>query len=200
MAKLKDYNGHYCESEYENAFLGFLEKAGWTYTAGNALHRASRHEVLLEADFKKFLKENAPDLTAGEIDQLYDTVHLAGGESDFATLHKLYGWMVFGIQFVPQNGLARMVPLIKYDRPKKNIFRAVNQFVVEYTNNGQKETRRPDVLLFVNGMPLCIIELKNPAAANATIHDAWEQITIRYWRDIPHLLHYCPLACISDGV
>ena len=56
------------------------------------------------------------------------------------------------------------------------------------------------MLLFVNGMPLCVIELKNPADANATIHDAWEQITIRYWRDIPHLLHYCPLACISDGV
>ena len=131
MAKLKDYNGHYCESEYENAFLGFLEKAGWTYTAGNAIPRASRHEVLLEADFKEFLKENAPDLTAGEIDQLYDTVHLAGGESDFATLHKLYGWMVFGIQFVPQNGLARMVPLINFEEPGKNIFRAVNQFVVE---------------------------------------------------------------------
>lgn len=48
--------------------------------------------------------------------------------------------------------------------------------------------------------PLCIIELKNPADANATIYDAYEQITIRYWRDIPHLLHYCPLACISDGV
>ena len=74
MAKLTDYNGHYCESEYENAFLGFLEKAGWTYTAGNAIPRASRHEVLLEADFKEFLKENAPDLTAGEIDPLYDTV------------------------------------------------------------------------------------------------------------------------------
>lgn len=57
-----------------------------------------------------------------------------------------------------------------------------------------------DVLLFVNGMPLCVIELKNPADANATIYDAWEQINIRYWRDIPHLLHYCPLACISDGV
>ena len=71
---------------------------------------------------------------------------------------------------------------------------------MEYTNNGQKEARRPDILLFVNGMPLCIIELKNPADANATIYDAYEQITIRYWRDIPHLLHYCPLACISDGV
>lgn len=82
----------------------------------------------------------------------------------------------------------------------KNIFRVVNQFTVEYTNNGQKENRRPDVILFVNGMPLCIMELKNPADANATIYDAWEQINIRYWRDIPHLLHYCPLACISDGV
>ena len=76
----------------------------------------------------------------------------------------------------------------------------MNQFTVEYTNNGQKENRRPDVILFVNGMPLCIMELKNPADANATIYDAWEQINIRYWRDIPHLLHCCPLACISDGV
>lgn len=47
---------------------------------------------------------------------------------------------------------------------------------------------------------MCIIELKNPADENATIYDAWKQIYIRYWHDIPHLLHYCPLACISDGV
>ena len=93
-----------------------------------------------------------------------------------------------------------MIPLIDFENPAKNVFRVVNQFVVGYTNNGQKETRRPDILLFVNGMPLCVIELKNPADANATIFDAWEQINIRYWRDIPHLLHYCPLACISDGV
>lgn len=93
-----------------------------------------------------------------------------------------------------------MIPLIDFDNWDKNIFHVVNQFTVEYTNNGQKENRRPDVLLFVNGMPLCVVELKNPADANATIYDAWEQINIRYWRDIPHLLHYCPLACISDGV
>jgi len=76
----------------------------------------------------------------------------------------------------------------------------VNQFVVEYTDNGAKHNRRPDVLLYVNGMPVCVIELKNPADEKATVYDAWEQINIRYWRDIPHLLHYCPLACISDGV
>ena len=82
----------------------------------------------------------------------------------------------------------------------KNIFKVVNQFTVEYVNNGRIKNRRPDIILYVNGMPLCIIELKNPADENATIEDAWEQINLRYWRDIPHLLHYCPLACISDGV
>ena len=200
MAKLKDYQGRYCESDYENAFLALLEKAGWTYSAGNTIQRKSRHDVLIAADFMEFLRDSSPQLTEEERTHIFDTVRLAGGESDFATLHKVYNWMVYGIQFVPQNGLPCMVPLIDFDDPAKNIFRAVNQFTIEYTNNGQKENRRPDVLLFVNGLPLCVIELKNPADANATIHDAWEQITIRYWRDIPHLLHYCPLACISDGV
>ena len=200
MAKLKDYQGRYCESDYENAFLALLEKAGWIYSAGNTIQRKSRHDVLIAEDFMEFLRDSSPQLTEEERTHIFDTVRLAGGESDFATLHKVYNWMVYGIQFVPQNGLPCMVPLIDFDDPAKNIFRAVNQFTIEYTNNGQKENRRPDVLLFVNGMPLCVIELKNPADANATIHDAWEQITIRYWRDIPHLLHYCPLACISDGV
>lgn len=90
--------------------------------------------------------------------------------------------------------------LIDFETPENNIFHVVNQLTVDYINNGQRENRRPDVLLYVNGMPLCIIELKNPADSHSTIYDAWEQITIRYWRDIPHLLHYCPLACISDGV
>lgn len=59
-----------------------------------------------------------------------------------------------------------MVALIDYENPGNNIFRCVNQFTMEYVNNGQKQTRRPDVLLFVNGLPLCVIELKNPADAN----------------------------------
>ena len=161
---------------------------------------------MIADDFKKFLAETNPDLTEEEVTQIFDNVRLAGAESDFATLHKVYGWMVDGVQFTPRDGLARMIPLIDFkylddkNKKNKNIFRVVNQFTVEYTNNGQKETRRPDVVLFVNGIPVCIMELKNPADANATIYDAWEQINIRYWRDIPHLLHYCPLACISDGV
>ena len=200
MPSLHNYNGRFCESEYEDAFLAFLEAEGWHYLSGNSISRSSRREVLYADDLEQFLHESNPDMTVDEIRQLMDTVRLAGAESDFATLHKVYGWMVNGIQFTPQSGLTRMVALIDFDTPENNIFRAINQLTVEYTNNGQTENRRPDVLLFVNGMPLCVIELKNPADANATIYDAWEQITIRYWRDIPHLLHYCPLACISDGV
>lgn len=200
MAKLKNFNGRYCESDYENAFLSFLEKEGWQYLSGGNMPRDSQRQVLYTDDLEQFLSNTNPDLIPEEICQIVDTVRLAGAESDFATLHKVYGWMVNGIQFTPQNGLPRMVPLIDFEHPENNIFRAVNQFTVEYTNNGQTENRRPDILLFVNGMPLCVIELKNPADANATIYDAWEQINIRYWRDIPHLLHYCPLACISDGV
>lgn len=200
MAKLQNYNGHYCESEYEYAFLSFLENEGWHYLAGNSIPRDSKRDVLYMDDMEQFLSKTNPDLTADEVRQIMDSVCLVGAESDFATLHKVYGWMVDGVQFTPQAGLPRMVNLIDFENPENNLFRAVNQFTVEYTNNGQKENRRPDVILFVNGMPLCVIELKNPADANTTIYDAWEQINIRYWRDIPHLLHYCPLACISDGV
>lgn len=200
MAKLQNYNGYYCESEYEYAFLSFLEDEGWHYLAGNSIPRSSKRDVLYMDDMEQFLSKTNPDLTAEEVRQIMDTVRLVGAESDFATLHKVYGWMVDGVQFTPQAGLPRMVNLIDFENPENNLFRAVNQFTVEYTNNGQKENRRPDVILFVNGMPLCVIELKNPADANATIFDAYEQITIRYWRDITHLLHYCPLACISDGV
>ena len=200
MARLKEYHGHYCEFEYEYAFIAFLEAVGWNYSSGNKISRVSKRDVLIEDDFKKFIADTNPDLTEDEVTQIYDTVRLVGAESDFATLHKVYGWMVNGIQFTTQDGTPRMISLINFEQQDKNIFRVVNQLTFEYTNNGQKENRRPDVLLYVNGMPLCVIELKNPADTNAKIYDAWEQINIRYWRDIPHLLHYCPLACISDGV
>lgn len=200
MATLKNYNGRFCESEYENAFLSFLEEEDWQYLAGNSLVRDSKRDVLYADDLEQFLSKTNPDLLAEEVRQIMDTVRLAGAESDFATLHKVYGWMVNGIQFTPQSGIPRMVALLDFGEPEHNIFRVVNQFTVEYTNNGQVKTRRPDIILYVNGLPLCVMELKNPADANATIYDAWEQINIRYWRDIPHLLHYCPLACISDGV
>ncbi len=200
MARLQNFNGRYCESDYESAFISFLEQTGWDYLFGDKISREGNTEVLIADDFKAFLSAAQPDFTPEEITQIFDTLRLMGGASDFAILHSVYDLLVDGMQFTPQSGVPQMVSLIDFERPENNIFRVVNQFTVEYVYNGQRENRRPDVLLFVNGVPLCIVELKNPADSAATILDAWEQINVRYWRDIPHLLHYCPLACISDGV
>lgn len=201
MTKLNNYNGRYCESEYENAFIAYLEQEGWQYLSGNRIVRDSESDVLYLDDLEYFLRSTNPDLLPDEIRQIIDTVCLAGAESEFATLHKLYGWMVNGIPFTAHDGVGRMVDLIDFEKnPDENVFRVVNQLTVSYVNNGVAGNRRPDILLYINGIPLCVIELKNPADANATVYDAWKQIYYRYWRDIPHLLHYCPLACISDGV
>lgn len=204
-SKLINYNGRFCESDFENAFISFLEQEGWTYMSGDKIVRSNKKEVLIEMDLTDFLTSSNTELEVDEIQQIVDNVCLVGAETDFATLHKVYGWMVEGVNFTSKNGTTRNIPLIDFDKPKgnqptKNIFRVVNQFSVEYVNNGRIKNRRPDIILYVNGMPLCVMELKNPANDKATIFDAWEQINIRYWRDIPHLLHYCPLACISDGV
>ena len=101
-------------------------------------------------NLEQFLSNTNPDLTVDEIRQLMDTVRLVGADSDFATLHKVYAWMVNGIQFTPQDGLSRMVALLDFEHPESNIFRVVNQFTVEYVNNGITENRRPDVLLLIS--------------------------------------------------
>ena len=193
-------NGHFVESDYEDALISFLEEEGWQYIFGENIPRLDRKEVLYMDDLLQFLKKENPELDNDEIGQIADQIRFVGSDNDFSTLHKFYNLAINDIQFVPQEGVAKMVQLIDFDETKNNLFRVVNQFTVDYINNGVETNRRPDVLLYVNGMPVCVIELKNPADAAATINDAWEQINIRYWRDIPHLLHYCPLACISDGV
>ncbi|MDY5811334.1 MAG: HsdR family type I site-specific deoxyribonuclease [Treponema sp.] len=196
----KQPNGRFYEYDFENVFIRYLEDAGWTYEAGADIERTRLDETLIISDLKSFLQDSNPDLTQEDIENLCASMRLIGGQTQFETLHKAYNYFVDGMQYTPSEGIARTINFINFEEPQKNIFKVVNQFAVEYVNNNEKNTRRPDILLYVNGLPLCIMELKNPADDKATIHDAFEQITVRYWRDIPHLLHYCPLACISDGV
>lgn len=208
MAKQKyiALDGHFVESDYENALISFLEEEGWLYMFGENIKRTNRKEVLYIDDLLNYLENRYPELDDDDIRKIADNVRLVGADTDFATLHKVYRWMVDGIQFTTKRGNPTTIFLIDFDSldnpeiKNKNTFRVVNQFTVDYINNGETKNRRPDILLYVNGIPVCVIELKSPTDPRATISDAWEQINIRYWRDIPHLLHYCPLACISDGV
>ena len=180
MGKLKEFNGIYCESDYEYTFIELLKREGWKYLSGKALKRLKKTDVLITDDFIEFISSTNKTLADDEIQQIFDIVRLVGSESDFETLHKVYNWLVDGIQFTPNDGLPQMVKLIDFEHPERNVFRLVNQLEIEYTSQGEKRPRIPDVLLYVNGFPVCITELKNPTDARATIYNAWEQINIRY--------------------
>ena len=74
MSQLQDYNGHYCESEYEYAFLSFLEEEGWQYMSGNSIPRSTKSAVLYADDMEQFLCKTNADLTADEIHQIIDKI------------------------------------------------------------------------------------------------------------------------------
>ena len=190
----------YNESNYEAAFISMLQDKGWQHIHGSSIPRNSSSDVLYLDDMEQFFTASYPDLPPHDLPQIINALRFINGENDSSRLRELHSLITNGIHFTSSDGKPRSVFPIDFDHPSNNIFRAVNQFTVSYTNNGQTSSRRPDILLYVNGLPLCIIELKNPAEPSATLKSAWEQIYACYWRDIPHLLRYCLMACISDGV
>ena len=195
--------GKFCESTYEEAFIDLLEQNGWEYTCGDDLHR-KLDETIIEEDLRDYLSRKYADeaLADDEIDAIVANLRNTGDTSAYLTLRKVFSLYCgrgdgFVFKRFDGNDTALPVDYIDFETPGNNTFRVVNQFTVTY-KSGTKE-RRPDVLLFVNGIPVCIVELKNPAKVNATVEDAYDQIHIRYKRDIPHLMKYCALSCISDA-
>jgi type I restriction enzyme R subunit len=88
-----------------------------------------------------------------------------------------------------------LVKLLDTDQIVKNTFRVVNQFVVK----NQNTEKRYDVVVFVNGLPLVLIELKNALDSDATLHKAYTQIK-NYQQATPSLFYYNALCIISDGI
>jgi type I restriction enzyme R subunit len=200
-------NGRFYESEYEEAFVVKLEEVGWTYTAGEKLMRNGGteprrlDEALIEDDLRAYIQRRYSDkgLTAEEIESIIARIRNVGGTSDYEMLYNTFKLYHDGFDFIyPDNRASAFhFDYIDYEPSNwdQNIFRVVNQFEMVQGN----ENRRPDVMLFINGIPVGIIELKNPTKENATIRDAHTQITVRYRRDIMNLLKYCAVAVISDA-
>lgn len=190
--------GKYYESDYEEALIDLLEQQGWEYTHGGSIARNNR-EVLLVDDLTEYLQQRYTDLQASDIEEIINCLRHVSGQTHFELLRNTYYLVRDGFRYTRnQDGKIFDIEFIDFEQQNKNnVYRCVNQFEVGY---GLKDDIRiPDVLLFVNGIPLCIFELKNPTDFNATIANAYEQIHTRYKRDIPHLLRYCPLSCISDA-
>lgn len=186
----------YCESEYEAAMLDLLSSLGWEQSCGDDLHR-KYSEALIVEDQRAYIQKHYPDFTADELERVIFNLRNTGAATDYLSLRAVASLCVNGFDFNRDDPALpkQHVAYIDFENPETNIFRAVNQFT--FTERGIE--RRPDILLFVNGIPLCIIELKNPAQRQATIFNAWEQIHVRYKRDIPSLMKFCVLSCVSDG-
>ena len=190
--------GKYYESQFEEATIDLLKEAHWQYTFGDDLHRKYT-DPLIEEDLRAFLNTQykSKNLSDTEMDSIVANLRNVGGQNDYFALQNTFLLYRDGFDFAYSDGRDNPFRLeyIDFEHPDHNIFRCVNQFVMEQG----RENRRPDILLFVNGIPVGIIELKNPTKQNATIRDAHTQICTRYMRDIPALLKYCALAVISDG-
>lgn len=183
------------ESELEKAVVELLVQQGYQHSQGDELNRAP-NEVLLVADLRDYLTACYPDLTPSEMQKIIAqlehipaTPRYQGSKTAFKLINE-------GLTLPREESQKPALHLrfIDFDCVENNRFRVVNQFKVQ----GEQE-RIPDILLFINGIPVTLFELKSAINEEVNIYDAWEQIHIRYRRDIPKLLKYTFLSVISDG-
>lgn len=212
----------FTESKLEQAIIALLGEQGYPHTAGPSLTR-SPDQVLLKDDLRRFLASRyAKDrITEGEINTIINRLDTLSAADLYASNKTIHRWVADGfllkredhkqkdlyIQLLDYTGLpeqrepeAGEVDTFIADEAEQygsggNIYRVVSQLEIEGL-----EKRIPDAILYINGLPLVVFEFKSAIRENATIHDAWKQLTVRYARDIPELMKYNALCVISDGV
>ncbi len=198
--------GRLTESVVEEAALAWLEGMGWQVRSGAdiapgepAAERDDYGQVVLPQRLREALARLNPTLPAEAIEDAFRKLTRTEGAEPIARNRALHRLLVDGVtvEYRDATGSIRggQARVIDFDDPAGNDWLAVNQFgVVEH-----KHSRRPDVVLFVNGLPLAVLELKNAAAENATIWSAFQQLQT-YQAEVPVLFASNALLAISDGV
>nr|WP_181375947.1 type I restriction endonuclease subunit R [Polaromonas sp. H8N]AWD72301.1 type I site-specific restriction-modification system subunit R [Polaromonas sp. H8N] len=192
------------EDQLEQETLAWLRDVGYTHRYGPdiahdgpAPERAGYQQALLPFRLREAIHRLNPGIpTATREDAFKQVVDLDIPALLSANRH-FHRLLVGGVQVeYQQDGQTRgdFVRLIDWAQPARNEFLAVNQFTLK----GAHHTRRPDIILFVNGLPLALIELKNPADLNADVWKAYEQIQT-YKAQVPDVFQYNEVLVISDG-
>lgn len=196
----------FSESVVEDAALAWLEGVGWQVRNGAeiapgepAAERDDYGQVVLAQRLRNALAKLNPTLPAEAQDDAFRKLTRPEGADLIVRNRELHRLLVDGVtvEYRAADGSIRgaQAQVIDFDDPAGNDWLAVNQFsVVEH-----KHSRRPDVLLFVNGLPLGVLELKNAAAENATIWSAFQQLQT-YQSELPTLFAPNALLAVSDGV
>ena len=196
----------FTESEVEEAALAWLEDIGWRVAHGPDLAPGTRGEeradygaVVLEGRLRDALARLNPDLPASALDDAFRKLIRPEGATPVARNRALHRMIVDGVtvEYRDGNGAIRgaQIHAVDFDHPSGNDWLAVNQLTVVEN----RRERRPDVVLFVNGLPLGLIELKNPADEEATVWTAWQQLRT-YQAELPSLFAFNAVLIASDGL
>lgn len=200
----------YTESILEEATLEWLEELGYSVVGGPEIapapdgerpERNNYSDVVLAERLKKAIDRINPDIPEPAREEAWKKVlRISNFSPQMILNNKAFHVMLqdgIDVEYKRLDGsiYGNKVKLIDVTNPDKNDFLAVNQFTVIEQN----KNRRPDVIIFINGLPIAIIELKNPADVKATIKGAFNQIQT-YKHEISSLFSYNELAIISDGL
>ncbi len=194
------------EAQLEQAFVELFKAEGYDYVHGENISRDTR-DVILYDDLRTFLKEHHKEqgITADEINRAIAKIETTDGGGVYAENVEALRLIQRGFSLRRTNPKLPdlYINLINYDEFKhdehakgaKNNFKFVNQFAIDGEHH-----RIPDGIVFVNGLPIVVLEFKNAIKQNTTIENAYKQLTRRYRRDIPKLFRYNAFVVISDGV
>ena len=196
----------FTESEVEAAALEWLEGLGWNVAHGpdiaphaEGAERADYTEVILEQRLRDTLDRLNPNLPPEALDDAFRKITRPEGTTPEARNRAFHRLLVDGVTVEYRTPGCAMrgaqVSILDFEIPASNDWLAVNQFTVV---EGEHE-RRPDVVLFVNGLPLGLIELKNPADEKATVWTAWTQIQT-YRAELTDLFAFNAVLIASDGL
>ncbi len=193
------------ESTVEDAALEYLARLGYQTAWGPSLapgesgqERASFDQIYMHGRLRGAVRRINPDIDAALIDEAIKRLVRAESQNPVAENFRVHKLVTEGVAVEHRgtDGAVRTtrIWLIDYEDPSNNDWVAVNQFTI--IENGKN--RRPDVIVFVNGIPLGLLELKNPTDEHATLKGAWNQLQT-YRHDIPSLFVPNAVAVISDG-
>jgi type I restriction enzyme R subunit len=177
--------------------LGYLRVFGPDIAPGGSnQERASYKQIVLQERLLGALQRINPTISDAILEDAARQVTHGNAASLMQANRQFHRWMTDGVPVeVQRDGetLGDRVKLVDFQNPDANEWLVINQFSIE----GPKQTRRPDVVVFINGLPLAVLELKNPADTNADIWHAFHQLQA-YKEDIPDLFAFNEVLAISD--
>ena len=193
------------EQDIENAALDMLAEKDYEIVCGYDIApdsdnpvRKSWDEVILFDDLKQAIEKLNPQLLDDAVEETIKKIKRLDSPSIIKNNEKFHTYLIEGVplEYRAVNGkiISDNIKLIDFKNPVNNIFKAINQFTIIENN----KHRRPDIIVFINGLPIAIFELKNSSSEKADLNSAYKQLQT-YKNEIPSIFNYNELLIVSDG-